>query len=153
MTCVALVAVALLGLAGCASKVGIAAVSSDEKHLNQEVHMEHRDIELQIRQSFMEHLGWEDLVLDDVSICKYYGEYNGCHVVMMTTSKSCYTMALWSETVAGVRIHYRDGNRILAWKDGQFVNLADAHDNGWLAKGDIQKIADIQKPDWMDATC
>ena len=178
LACAASAAVMALGLAGCAGKIGVNAMpsnsepqikqpvpeKSETERINQletefqDIELENpetefqapelQNIELQIRQSYLEHLGWEDLTLGDVSICKFYGEYNGSYVVMMTTSKSMYTQALWSENVAGVKIQYTDGNRILVWVGGEFYNLAEAYANGYLVKADIQNVAGIQNPSW-----
>lgn len=52
-----------------------------------------------------------------IIINKYYGTYNGCVALMIGYENSQYTNALWSETIAGVRIEYSNGQRILVWKE------------------------------------
>jgi hypothetical protein len=53
---------------------------------------------------------------DDVSITQYYGTYNTCVAVMLDEAYYAYDAALWDVTIGGIPFHYKDGNRIIIWK-------------------------------------
>jgi len=103
--------------------------------------------ELLVKQTYFDDLkneGWSDLVLSDVYVIKYYGTFDDCVVVMMSTKKSMYTQALWKEEVGGVIINYSNGNRILAWKENKFYELQEAFNNEFLTKTNLEIIAQKQ---------
>jgi len=51
----------------------------------------------------------------DVEIIRYYGTYNSCVAVMLTISYYEHDCAEWYVAVAGVVLHYNNGNRIIIW--------------------------------------
>lgn len=53
----------------------------------------------------------------NITIYRYYGEYNGCYAIMIYASYYDYTEAEWTETVDGVDFNYSNGNRIYIWKE------------------------------------
>lgn len=87
---------------------------------------------------------FEGATIDEISICKYYGEFGNVYVAMVTTPYFDYTEALWNEKIDGIVIHYTDGNRALAFYDGAVYTLTEAFKRGLLTHDDLQAIADIQ---------
>lgn len=70
--------------------------------------------------------------LDEIHMRENYEPYknatlDGAVAVMITDRFSYYTNAIWEETVAGVTIHYNNGNYIVVWKDDAFYNLKEAY--------------------------
>ena len=59
---------------------------------------------------------YPEAMVDDVTINRYYGTYNNCVVVMINDVYSEYSANLKDVDVAGVIIHYYNGNRIIIWK-------------------------------------
>jgi hypothetical protein len=53
---------------------------------------------------------------DDVSIAQYYGTYNTCVAVMLDEAYCGHNAALWDVTIGDVTLHYKNGNRIIIWK-------------------------------------
>ena len=84
-----------------------------------------------------------DMTVDDVFISKYYGCYNDCIVVLLTDRFTGYTAEVIDETIAGVTITYGSSNTIVAYKDGSFYSLQEAHTAGYLTTANIEQIRDI----------
>lgn len=84
-----------------------------------------------------------DMIIDDVSIYKYYGNFNDCIVVMLTDRYTGYLDEIAVETIAGVTIGYGDANRIVAYKDGTLYTLQEAYDACYLTVVNIELIRDI----------
>lgn len=78
-----------------------------------------------------------DMTTEDVFIDEYCGTYKGSVVVMISDSQTFFTTAVETETVAGVKILYSDGNRLAVWKDDSFYTLEEAFENGFLTRGNI----------------
>jgi len=70
---------------------------------------------------------------------EYYGTYNGCIAVIFNDYFHSGSRPLG--LVAGIRFQYDYGNRILAWKEGEFYILQKAFDLGLLTGEDIETIA------------
>lgn len=83
------------------------------------------------------------MIIDDVSIYKYYGNFNDCIVVMLTDRYTGYLGEADVETIAGVAIAYGDANRIIAYKEGILYTLQEAYDAGYLTVANIELIKDI----------
>ena len=58
---------------------------------------------------------YPDATIDDIDICRYWGEYNGFVVVQMSGPKSQYAGLVETITVAGIEIEY-SGPDLLVWK-------------------------------------
>ena len=69
-----------------------------------------------------------------------YGIYNGCVAVMF--SEPAFDVG-WDEVIGSTTIHYRDGNFIQVWCNGNFIRLEAALEQGLLSQEDISEIADI----------
>jgi hypothetical protein len=90
--------------------------------------------------------------VDKISICGYYGTYNGCVVVSFRTP---YPVAgvVWEAVIAGTRFFCGDISKVpLIWKDGVFYKgdgslngsgLQEAYDLGLLTQDDLRNIADL----------
>ncbi len=88
---------------------------------------------------------WEKIPeADSVSIIRYYGEYDsGAIAAMMACSEYDFTEAEWDEHIEDVVIHYSNGNRIIVLYEGEFYNLTQAYENGYLSIEEITAIAEI----------
>lgn len=72
-----------------------------------------------------------------------YGVYNNCVPIMMEivgTSTSCEESKIEIGTVI---IHYRNGNDIEIWREGEFYSLSKAYKEGWITEENLQEIAEI----------
>jgi len=100
------------------------------------------ETELQIKQSWVngypEYANPEYHNVDTVTV-KYYGTYNGCVAVMMYGFWAI-PQTVCHEEIAGVTFSYPDMNFILVWKDGCFIELSPAYDQGLLTKEDLINI-------------
>ena len=76
-------------------------------------------------------------------IAQYFGTYNGADVVFYYCFGMGYEDALWTETVAGYKFYYSDGNSIKVWKDGEACSLGQAYAEGILTKTNLKRIAEI----------
>jgi len=74
------------------------------------------EISSEIKTAYLERYPQEGMTTDDVVIDKYLGTYNDCVALMIGYTNSTYTQAVWSETIAGVKINYNNGQRIFVWK-------------------------------------
>lgn len=43
--------------------------------------------------------------------------------------------------VAGIKFTFSNSNTALIWKDGQFFEMADAHNNGIITKENLKELA------------
>ena len=98
------------------------------------------DLAIQIRQSFANQNYGGGVTFENTSIRRYYGTFKGTSVVRVTSDALGYHQALWYETVAGVTFHYNYGWRISVWRGGNFYNLQQAYDNGFLTKYNLRTI-------------
>lgn len=62
----------------------------------------------------------------------YYGEYDGAHVGFIN-GILFYTQAFTSETVGNVTFHYKTGQKLLVYYDGELMRLGEAYDRGILS--------------------
>lgn len=72
---------------------------------------------------------------------EYHGTYNGAVVFMPLEGAGD---AMRSEYIDGIEISYRDTNRLIVWKDGDFFHLSGAYNEGILTKDDVKEVANIQ---------
>lgn len=79
------------------------------------------ETENKIKQTFIDDSG-EDHTLEDVTIAKYCGTYNGAVVVYLEGIYDC-TQASWSETVGGIKFKYNNGNHLLVWKEIEYNTI------------------------------
>ena len=74
----------------------------------------------------------------------FYGVYDECAYVMMVGEDICTTQANRDIEVGGVMFHYRDGNSIEVWRDGEFYSLEEAYEQGYVTVESLQEVAKIQ---------
>lgn len=84
---------------------------------------------------------------NDITI-RYYGEYDGAHVMFVDVPYMAYDCAVWEVTVGGVTINYNDGQRLQVYREGSFCSMEAAFENGYLKHGDLIKIRDLHRKDF-----
>ncbi|MCL2088011.1 MAG: dockerin type I repeat-containing protein [Oscillospiraceae bacterium] len=80
-----------------------------------------------------------EYTIDKVEIA-YYGTYNQNVAVMMFDNFYCYPLMPSIEEIAGVTFYYPDGNTILVWCDGDFIQLGSAYEQKLLTQEDLKNI-------------
>ena len=83
---------------------------------------------------------------DDVFIRKYYGCYNGVHVVLMDVVGKIYTDDMLGLYVDGILFEFPSGGckaMFLTYKDGEFLRVADAYEQGLLTKSNLISMLQI----------
>ncbi len=91
-----------------------------------------------------EHL--KDWALEDVHIETYYGCYNGVHVVLMDIQNMEYTADMLYLFIGGLRFDFPSSGcepLFLAYKDGAFLRVADAYEQGLLTKNNLISMLQI----------
>lgn len=83
------------------------------------------------------HPCWWDLTSNK----QYYGTHGDCVAIFV----EALTNAEEILDVAGVKIWNGNGFRILVYRNGEFAKLEDAYQKGWLAKENIESIAEHHK--------
>ena len=79
------------------------------------------------------------LSLENVTIEFYYGTYNGNAVLLFTPFVSCWIITY--ETVAGLTFSYSAIEHvILVYKNGEFITLTQAYENGDLTLRNLRNI-------------
>ena len=56
------------------------------------------------------------------------------------TSTTCEEREIEIGTVV---IHYRNGNDIMIWRDGKFISLQKAYQEGWITEENLREIAQM----------
>ncbi len=79
---------------------------------------------------------------DRVKVAESCGTYGDCTVLMLE-GVLFYTQAVRTESVGGIRFHYRDGNTLYAYRDGQILPLKEAYEQGMLSRRDVRRARDI----------
>jgi len=103
----------------------------------------------QIRQDYLDRLhnsgvsSERDKTIDDVSIVRYYGDYNDSVPVMIHVSGQGYPQGIYCITIADVAFWVNE-NFITVWKEGQFYSLENAYNLNFLTQEDLRDIADLQ---------
>ena len=59
----------------------------------------------------------DDITIDDVRICVYYGTYDGFTAIMIDYKSYSYTGCGWNETIDGIKFEYGWNPRILIYKN------------------------------------
>ena len=76
-----------------------------------------------------------------VAVEYYCGIYNGCVVAMIYPSHYVWLDQIWTQEVGGVSFHYPDSNWMVAWKDGEVLDLVSAHALGWITMEELETAA------------
>lgn len=82
---------------------------------------------------------------EDVYIDKYYGCYNGVHVVRMEVNGAAYPTLSLNLYIDGLLFHFSClcESTFLAYKDGEFIPVADAYEQGLLTKSNLISMLPI----------
>jgi hypothetical protein len=87
--------------------------------------------------------------IDRVYIIRYYGNYNGCVVVLMHIDDTEYAQVITGITVANMNFVFSNSNVARAWYQsgepgsGRFYGLAEAYDLGLLTEDDIRNMYEV----------
>lgn len=103
------------------------------------------DVEAQMKAAFLSQYvkgsGYSEKDLTVVS----YGEYDGAHVAFIN-GIFMYTQAFTTEQVGDFTFHYRTGQKLLVFYDGELMSLGEAYAKGILSD---DALARLQKAyDW-----
>lgn len=79
-----------------------------------------------------------DVTHDNVLVEFCAGLYNGYLVAMLDATRHVYDQT--TVNVGGVDFTYFDGNRLIAYKDGEFLSLEEAYDMGVLSTENLTEI-------------
>ncbi len=81
--------------------------------------------------------------IDTLSV-DYYGQYGDVHVAFVWCECG-YDTAIHTYDIGGYPFVYSNGNRLIAYKDGQLVNLETAYENGWFTADTIRELHEFYK--------
>ena len=81
---------------------------------------------------------WEEKTGHDLSWgrCVYYGTYRNCVVWF----QSGQAQAVTRKTIAGREFIHEVGFGIHVYRNGEFMYLEDAYENGYISKSQVKKI-------------
>ena len=88
---------------------------------------------------------------EDVFIKKYYGCYNGVYVLLMGVQDLVYPHDMLHLSVGGLIFEFPSSGyevMFLAYKDGKFIKVADAYEQGLLTKSDLISMMQIHYEDY-----
>jgi len=74
------------------------------------------------------------------NIERYYGCFGDVVFVYRGGGGLAYTLAEWTDSVAGYKYHYSDGNSIYVWAYGTFMTMEDAYEQGIITKEQVAVI-------------
>jgi hypothetical protein len=100
--------------------------------------------DLQIRQNYMAYLPdwWQGVTAEDLMIINYFGAYNGHEVLVIYPREYMNTDDMQYIEIAEHVIALTSGSfRLMVHKDGAFLHITEAHEQGWLIDEDIALIA------------
>ncbi len=81
--------------------------------------------------------------LDDVFVARYYGLYDGCHIVVMATKNTAVTDDMLYLNVGGYVFTFGSGSyrhMFLAYRDGVFTPVKDAFEQGLLSRAGLRAL-------------
>lgn len=78
---------------------------------------------------------------NEISIAKYYGEYNGAHVVMLEDDCTIFLEVEDTDNIGGIEFNYSNSNRILVWSNEteyiKYLKQFDLEDKKEIWQGSI----------------
>ena len=112
---------------------------------NTHVNGGYQDTELmeKIANDYADHMSNNSFIKGEMWVDYCYGVYDDCVPVMMAVSGSSTSEAERDVEIGDVIIHYRNGDSIEVWNDGDFYSLEEAYVQGLLTDENLQEIADI----------
>lgn len=101
-----------------------------------------------IRADYFEQFGplyyGDGITLDDVTIHRYYGNYNETYVVQFDVVGSGVGWFVLTEyNIGGVSLVFPTAKPVYAWNHGFFSSLEEAYENNKLKEDDLRSIAAI----------
>jgi len=97
------------------------------------------ETELLIKQDWHAQFGYPLLYVD------YYGTYNDHVVFVVSVRNNMVNNIVTHFKVAGVIFRFNVGATIYTWKDGVFVTMTDAYQQGLLTSHDIKNVGDYHR--------
>lgn len=88
-----------------------------------------QQMKLAFLKQFITEPGW---TTGDLTVV-YYGEYDGAHVGFINGILN-YTQAFWTDTVGGISFHYRTGQMLLVFFEGELMDLQEAYERDIMTK-------------------
>lgn len=100
-----------------------------------------------VKQTYVDIFLKEDFpqaTIDDVTITKYLGTYNGSYVAVINDGfHVLFTEYLISLQYEGFDFSYANGYPIRVWNNGTFYDIVGAYENNLLTKENLGTIADL----------
>lgn len=102
------------------------------------------EAEQQLKADYSAYKDWTDLA-DTAYVEGYYGTYNGCEAVVMWSTELMFNEMIKEVSMGEYTIMLPSGSFDLTLhKDGSFIDIADAYNEGYLTDGDIKAIANTK---------
>lgn len=83
---------------------------------------------------------------DSVYAFQYYGSCNGYHIVLFVAGPA--EQAFQSKKVAGHEFEYHSSFFLKAYKDGDFIELKEAYESGFVTEEAIAKAVELHYEKW-----
>ena len=96
------------------------------------------DKDFEMKKAYLDQFGIKDKNPEDVIVDYDVGTYNGARIVMLDAE--CRDPEKWMENIGDFTITYYDSNRLLVWKDSEFITLTQSYWDGLLGADDIKII-------------
>lgn len=93
------------------------------------------EVEGQIKETYAT---GEEYTADELSI-RSFGQYEGCWVFFMDGPFD-YPSMEDTEEVSGLEFWYPSAQKLLVYRDGTILKLADAYEAGWLTDGAVAQL-------------
>jgi hypothetical protein len=112
-----------------------------------EVEMPSEELIIRIKNDFFDYIFQDDPKIENydrgnyVYEERYYGIYNGCVIAKIYASPYGALDRVWTQEVGGVAFHHPDSNWMVAWKDGEIMDLGGAYAAGWLTVEELEVAA------------
>lgn len=157
-----MIALLLVGLAGCKDPKGNSSTGSTESFIaaaNTEYSSktdntentsttEGQELPVNVEQGMKttylnQYAAGENFTVDNLSI-EYYGCYDGVHIGFIH-GISDYPTVLMEEVIGGLTFRYSSGQKLLAYRNGELMNLKDAYEAGRLSYEALQQLLEYYK--------
>lgn len=79
----------------------------------------------------------------EVKTFRYYGTDNGYHIILLECGSGAYLPAQENVNIADCTFIVSSGKHLIAYKDGDFINLRIAYRDGLISKEAIAKAAEL----------
>ena len=79
----------------------------------------------------------------EVKTFRYYGTDNGYHIILLECGSGAYLQGQENVNIADCTFIVSSGKHLIAYKDGDFINLRIAYRDGLISKEAIAKAAEL----------